>query len=113
MPMFGIADRLNQVEKLLKTNPQAALAILDEDVEEARKELECISKLGREVTEIRESLGHASFVLKTRGKDFGREMADKEITTTISRDTKNAVGRVKTAVKLFSELKNHMKKLED
>jgi hypothetical protein len=111
--MFGIADRLNQVEKLLKTNPQAALAILNEDVGEVTKELECISKLGRELSEIREKIGHASFVLRTRGKDFGREMADKEITATISRDTKDAVGRIKTSVKLFSELKNHMKKLEE
>jgi len=110
--MLRIADKLNTVEELLQTNPKAALDMLTVDITIVDNELECITKLGREIVGIQDSLSRANIILKSHGKDSGKIMSNKDITNAISEDAKTAIKHIKNAAILFSQLQEYMNRLE-
>ena len=110
--MWGLGEEILKAEKLIDSDPRAALNIIKTKRDKIDKELVIIHELGREFSEMAEDLGHANFVLKDKGKSFGKSYSDTDIDSVIQHDLNEVVKRFNTAKPLFDQLVANMKKLE-
>jgi ATP-dependent 26S proteasome regulatory subunit len=110
--MFGIADRIKDVNRQLKQGKIIeACNTLSEDLEAARKELDCIKNLGNSLGNITEALDYASAVIRNRQKQ--KQILNAEEIKEIGERTKYAVDAIKEFRTHFNRLKGYMKKLEE
>ena len=104
---------MHPTELSIDTEPRRALEIVLEKERETRDELEYIQELGRQFSEIVESIGHASFVLKDKGKSFGRSYSDADVDAVIKHDLNDVITGLKTAHPTFKKLVRSIKQLEE
>ena len=81
--MWGFAEKILEAEKILDTDPRSALKIILEKEGEVRDELTRIDELGKQLSEIAESIGHASSVLNDKGKSFGKNYSAAKVDAVI------------------------------